>query len=70
MARHGGDDYAPKDRPYLNGMERDKMIIMLANRNWPHGKIAKYVGMSRRGVGMALERIAAQGYGGGRSPRE
>jgi hypothetical protein len=68
--RHGGDDYAPRDRPYLNGIERDKMIVVLANRGYPHGKIAKAVGMSRRGVGMALERIAAQGYGGGRSPRE
>jgi hypothetical protein len=68
--RHGGDDFAPKDRPYLNGFARDKMIVVLANKGYPHGVIAKYVGMSRRGVGMALERIARDGYGGGRSPRE
>lgn len=70
MARHGGDDFADKSVPYRNGMERDRLIVVLANRGYPHGKIAKYVGMSRRGVGMALQRIAAEGYGGGRSPRE
>jgi hypothetical protein len=44
---------------YLSGPERDRLIVMLAAKHWTHARIAAYpgVGLSRRGVGMALERI-------------
>jgi hypothetical protein len=48
------------DARYLAWPERDRIIVALANRGWTHKRIAAYpgIGLSRRGVGMALERIS------------
>jgi len=53
----------PRQEQLISREERDKLIIALARKGWSHSKIAAYVpgGMSRRGVGMALERIVAEG---------
>jgi hypothetical protein len=56
--RHAGDDMRPRGEPYLNSYERDRLIIALSPKEMSHEKIALYLGMSRRSVGMAWERIA------------
>jgi hypothetical protein len=60
MSRRGGDDLRPKGESFLSAPERDMLIVTLAAKGWTHERIARYPGvcMSRRGVGMALERIA------------
>jgi hypothetical protein len=67
--RHGGDDMRRRGEPYLNCYERDRLIVALRRKGWSHERICRYpgIGMSRRGVGMALERIAEGREG--RSPR-
>jgi hypothetical protein len=44
----------------LAGPERDRLIVALANMGWTHKRIPAYpgIGLSRRCVGMALERIS------------
>ncbi len=58
--RHGGDDLKPRGQVYLSAPERDRLIMALHAKGWSDSKIASYsgIGLSRRGVGMARERIA------------
>jgi hypothetical protein len=42
----------------MNAADRDRLIVHLAEKGWNHDKIGRAVGLSRRGVGMALQRIA------------
>jgi len=37
---------------------RDRLMVMLADKGWDHGKIGWAVGLTRRGVGMALRRTS------------
>ena len=42
----------------INAADRDRLIVHLADKGWNHSKIGRAVGLTRRGVGMALARIA------------
>jgi hypothetical protein len=42
----------------MNAADRDRLIVHLADKVWNHDKIGRAVGLSRRGVGMALQRIS------------
>jgi hypothetical protein len=50
----------PKHEQLIGRHERDRLIVALARKGYSHEKIGRFVGLSRRGVGMALERIAAE----------
>jgi hypothetical protein len=41
----------------LSAADRDRLIVALRKRGWSLARIAARVGMSRSGVGRALERI-------------
>jgi hypothetical protein len=41
----------------MSSAARDALIIKFHNQGYSHTKIGKAVGLSRRGVGMAIERI-------------
>jgi hypothetical protein len=68
MSRHGADEISGSEelqarmRPavaaQMSASRRDELIVMLNDKGWDHGKIGRAVGLSRRGVGMALQRIA------------
>ena len=58
MGRRGGDDLKARGSVSMPASERDRLIVELAGKGWNHARIAACVGMSRRGVGMSLERIA------------
>ena len=69
MSRRGADEISgspqlqarllrPAGPAQMNAVERDRLITMLAGKGWDHGKIGRAIGLSRRGVGMALARIA------------
>jgi hypothetical protein len=42
----------------MNAERRDELIVRLHIKGWNHTKIGHAVGLSWRGVGMALQRIA------------
>jgi hypothetical protein len=42
----------------MSADQRDRLIVALAAKGVPHSKIGRAVGLTRRGVGMALQRIA------------
>ena len=69
MSRRGADEISgspqlqarllrPAGPAQMNAAERDRLIVHLADKGWNHSKIGRAVGLSRRGVGMALQRIA------------
>jgi hypothetical protein len=68
MSRRGADEVSgspalqarmrPQVRPQMSAARRDELIVMLHDKGWDHGKIRRAVGLSRRGVGMALQSIA------------
>jgi hypothetical protein len=41
----------------MSADQRDRLIVMLNDKGWDAGKIGKAVGLTRRGVQMALQRI-------------
>lgn len=51
----------PRYEQLIGRHERDRLIVALHAKGYSHEKIGRFVGLSRRGVGMALERIAAAG---------
>jgi hypothetical protein len=67
MSRHGADEISGSEelqarmRPavaaQMSAARRDELIVMFADKGWDHGRIGRAVGLSRRGVGMALQRI-------------
>jgi transcriptional regulator with GAF, ATPase, and Fis domain len=67
MSRRGADEISgspelqarmrPAVPAQLSAVERDRLITALASRGWSHEKIAHRVGLTRRGVAAALERI-------------
>ena len=70
MSRRGADEVSgspqlqarllrPAGPAQMNAAERDRLIVHLADKGWDHGKIGRAVGLTRRGVGMALQRIKA-----------
>jgi hypothetical protein len=46
----------------MNAADRDRLIVHLADKGWNHSKIGRAVGLSRRGVGMALQRIGGPAW--------
>jgi transcriptional regulator with GAF, ATPase, and Fis domain len=69
MSRRGADEVSespqlqarllpPAGPAQMNAAERDRLIAHLAGKGWNHSKIGRAVGLTRRGVGMALQRIA------------
>jgi len=69
VSKHGADEISgspqlqarllrPAGPAQVNAAERDRLIVHLADKGWNHSKIGRAVGLSRRGVGMALQRIA------------
>ena len=69
MSRRGADEVSgspqlqarllrPAGPAQMTAAERDRLIVHLADKGWDHGKIGRAVGLSRRGVGMALQRIS------------
>jgi hypothetical protein len=69
MSRRGADEISgspqlqarllrPAGPAQMNAADRDRLIVHLADKGWNHDKIGRAVGLSRRGVGMALQRIA------------
>jgi len=67
MSRHGADEISgspelqarmrPAVAAQMSAARRDELIVMFADKGWDHGRIGRAVGLSRRGVGMALQRI-------------
>jgi transposase len=51
----------PREEQLLARHERDRLIVALTKKGYSHSKIAARLHMSRRGVGRALKRIAAEG---------
>jgi hypothetical protein len=47
----------PKREHLIGRHERDRLIVALSAKGWSDSKIGHYVGLSRRGVGMARQRI-------------
>ena len=43
--------------PQMNAASRDALIVRLHNKGFTDAQIGKAVGLTRRGVGMALQRI-------------
>jgi hypothetical protein len=43
--------------PQMNAVSRDALIMSLHNRGYTDAQIGKVVGLTRRGVGMAIQRI-------------
>jgi hypothetical protein len=41
----------------MSADQRDRLIVMLNDKGWDAGKIGKAVGLTKRGVQMALQRI-------------
>ncbi|MGO9030729.1 hypothetical protein [Mycobacterium sp.] len=77
MSRHGADEVSgspelqarllrPAGPAQMNAADRDRLIVMLDGKGWNHAKIGRAVGLTRRGVGMALARIAEGRPGRGR----
>ncbi|MGA9679530.1 MAG: hypothetical protein WBR28_31115 [Mycobacterium sp.] len=74
MSRRGADEVSgspqlqarllrPAGPAQMNAVERDRLIVHLADKGWNHSKVGRAVGLLRRGVGMALTRIAEGGPG-------
>jgi hypothetical protein len=67
MGRRGADEISGSPRlqarlmrpaePTMGADQRDRLIVHLDGLGWNHTKIGHAVGLTRRGVGMALERI-------------
>ena len=67
MSRHGADEISgsselqarmrPAVAAQMSAARRDELIVMFADKGWGHGRIGRAVGLSRRGVRMALQRI-------------
>jgi hypothetical protein len=67
MSRHGADEVSgseelqarmrPAGPAQMSAARRDELIVMLNDKGWDHGRIGRATGLSRRGVGMALQRI-------------
>jgi hypothetical protein len=67
MSRRGADEISGSPelqaristRPAatMSADQRDRLIVHLDGLGWNHTKIGHAVGLTRRGVGMALERI-------------
>jgi transposase len=51
----------PRREQLIGRHERDRLIVALTRKGFSHEKIAGRLGLSRRGVGMALARISAEG---------
>ncbi|MGO8963733.1 hypothetical protein [Mycobacterium sp.] len=73
MSRHGADEISgspelqarmlqarmrPAAPATMSADQRDRLIVALAAKGVPHSKIGRAVGLTRRGVGMALQRIS------------
>jgi hypothetical protein len=41
----------------MSADQRDRLIVMLNDKGWDAGKIGRAVGLTKRGVQMALQRI-------------
>jgi hypothetical protein len=68
MSRRGADEISgspqlqarllrPAGPAQMNAVERDRLIVHLDDLGWTHDRISRAVGLTRRGVGMALTRI-------------
>jgi transposase len=51
----------PRQEQLIGRHERDRLIAAMHRKGYSHEKIAHRLGMSRRGVGQALERLAGTG---------
>jgi hypothetical protein len=69
MSRRGADEISgspqlqgrllrPAGPAQMNAADRDRLIVHLDGLGWTHSRIGRATGLTRRGVGMALERIA------------
>ncbi len=70
MSRRGADEISgspqlqarllrPAGPAQMNAAERDRLIMMLADKGWNDTKLGHAVGLTHRGVGMARQRIKA-----------
>jgi hypothetical protein len=67
MSRHGADEVSGSEElqkrmrlavpATMSADQRDRLIVMLNDKGWDHGRIGRATGLSRRGVGMTLQRI-------------
>jgi hypothetical protein len=68
MSRRGADEISGSEElqrrllahrgpSQISALERDRLIVELDGRGWSHDRIGRAVGMTRRGVGLALQRI-------------
>ncbi len=67
MSRHGADEVSgskelrkrmrPAGPATMSADQRDRLIVMLNDKGWDAGKIGRAVGLTKRGVQMALQRI-------------
>ena len=69
MSRRGADEVSgsvelqrrllrPQAPATMSADQRDRMIVELAAKGWTHARIADATGMTRRGIGMAIQRIS------------
>ncbi len=68
MSRRGADEVSgspelqrrmrPAGPAQMSADQRDKLITALVKKGYSHSVIAARLGMSRRGIGMALQRIS------------
>jgi hypothetical protein len=68
MSRHGADEVSGSPElqakmrrsagpAQMNAASRDELIMRLHNQGYTPAQIGKVVGLTRRGVGMAISRI-------------